>query len=206
MIGLPALADERVAAAAAAAIAVSGLIVGHGVGPARQLMELEYTDAINPLVHMNPFRPDHRSVGQFVRREREDGDVVVAEDPLVQRWYAGPIDYWFRRYGDMRRYLREQPDGVVRDMYVGSQPLADPAALNSIVSSQQGRVWLITSGETTTLAKIYLSSRQRAWLDSLRRVRDPLMVGQDGVSEAYCLNCLAHDPSSLADSIGRPDR
>ena len=33
------------------------------------------------------------------------GDVVIAEDPLIQVWYAGPIDYWFRRWGDMYRFL-----------------------------------------------------------------------------------------------------
>jgi len=200
---VPVLASSGAATTVAAAIAVSGLVAGHGVGQAIRLIGLGHEDAVNPLIHMYSFRPDHRTVGRFVHDQRTPGDVVVAEDPLIQRWYAGPIDYWFRRYADMRRFLRERPDGVVRDAYVGSQPLSEPAVLDSIVAAHDGRVWLITSAETTDLPRIYFSSDQRAWLDSLRRQRQPSAVGKDGRSEAYCLNCGAHH-SGGADGPGDP--
>lgn len=193
-LNAPVLASGGVAGAVAAAIVLSGLIVGHGIGPATRLVGLKHMDEVNPLIHMQAFRPDHRTVGQFVRDRRREGDVVVAEDPLVQWGYAGPIDFWFRRYADMRRFLREYTDGVVRDIYAGSRPLPDPAVLDSIVAESAGRVWLITSGETTALPRIYFSPEQRAWLDSLRRTRRPVVVGEDGVSEVYCLNCPEIEP------------
>jgi len=202
-IRAPLLTRKTTAVTIAAAIAVSGLIVGHGAGPAVQLIGLRHDDAINPLIHMYSFRPDHRTVGQFVRDQRKPGDLVVAEDPLIQRWYAGPIDYWFRRYGDMRRFLREYPDGVVRDIYVGSQPLAEPAVLDSIVAAHRGRIWLITSGETTANPKIYFSAAQRTWLDSLRRKRQPVAVGDDRRSEVYCLNCPGADSALFAEPRDR---
>jgi len=129
---------------------------------------------------------------------------VIAEDPIVQTLYAGHIDYWFRRYGDMRRYLREYPDGV-RDLYVGSRPLADPAIIDSLARDAPARVWLITSGETAPLRRWYLSPEQRSWLDSLERAREPAWLGEDGVSAAYCLNCPGPDGgASAGGSHARP--
>ncbi len=188
----------------AALIAVSGVVSGHGVPQAARIVSLRHGEPVDELAHMFPFRPDHRSPGSFVRERRGEGDIVIAEDPIVQTLYAGHIDYWFRRYGDMRRYLREYPDGV-RDLYVGSRPLADPAIIDSLARDAPARVWLITSGETAPLRRWYLSPEQRSWLDSLERAREPAWLGEDGVSAAYCLNCPGPDGgASAGGSHARP--
>jgi len=181
--------SARVAGTLAGALVLGGAFSGHGVRAAIHLVRLGHGEPVNELTHMFPFRPDHRSAGRYVRAHRVDGDVVIAEDPIVQRWYAGKIDYWFRRYGDMRSYLRVQPDGSIRDIYAGSRPIGDPAAIDSIAAGARGRVWFITSGETAPLPSYYLSPDQADWLDSLRLTRTPVFVGEDGVSAVYCLNC-----------------
>jgi hypothetical protein len=178
-----------VAVAASIALAVSGVVRGHGVAIAAGVVRLEHGAEVNELVHMFPFRPDHRTIGRYVRDRRGASDIVVAEDASMQGWYAGPVDYWFRRHEDMRRFLRQHPDGRERDIYVGSVGLADVATLDSIAAAAPGRVWFLTSGETAPLPEWYLSEEQRTWLDSLRQARPPLLVGEDGVSAVYCLNC-----------------
>jgi 4-amino-4-deoxy-L-arabinose transferase-like glycosyltransferase len=175
--------------AVASLIAVSGVLGGHGLGSAWQQASLEHGQPVAERSNMFPFRPDHESAGLYVRKARTVGDIVVAEDPLVQRWYAGPIDYWFRRYGDARAYLYAAPDGRQRDQYAGSAIAPDPLVIDSVIARARGRVWFITSGETAPLHSWYLSSAQARWLDSLARARHPVLVGRDGVTGVYCLNC-----------------
>jgi hypothetical protein len=183
------LTPRGAAAALTSAIVVSGVAGGHGIASTVRTVALDYGVPVNELVHTYPFRPDHKHPGEFVGREYRLGDIVVAEDPLQQEWYAGRADYWFRRYGDMRRYLGMREDGEVRDIYVESRPGHDVAMLDSLVEDTPGRVWLITSGETAPSLDHYLTSLQRAWLDSVGRARGPAFTGRDGVSKVYCLNC-----------------
>lgn len=180
---------DAIATVFACAIVLSGVIGGYGIATGVTQLRLQHGEPVNALIHMFPFHPDHRAPGRFVRENRRGGDLVVAEDPLVQAWYAGPIDYWFRRYPDMRRFLRVHEDGRLRDIYAGSAPLPDPATLDSIVAIHAGRVWFITSGETTYATQYYLSPEQSTWLDSLRSVAEPVVQGEDGRSALYCLNC-----------------
>ena len=180
---------DGVAVLLSSAVVLSGVLGHHGVPDAIGVANLRHGDPVNELVHVFGFRPDHRSVGRFVSEQRGPDDVVVAVDPLVQRWYAGPVDYWFRRYDDMRRFLRVNEDGALRDIYVGSSALWRPSVLDSLAEAHPARVWYISSGETVGRRRFYFSADQRVWADSLRAVRRPSIVGEDGVTAAYCLNC-----------------
>jgi 4-amino-4-deoxy-L-arabinose transferase-like glycosyltransferase len=178
-----------VALAASIALVASGVVRGHGVAVAAGVVRLEHGTEVDERIHMFSFRPDHRTIGRYVRDRRGASDIVVAEDASMQGWYAGPVDYWFRRQEDMRRYLRQHPEGRQRDIYVGSVALPDGSTLDSITAAAPGRVWFLTSGETAPLPEWYLTEEQRTWLDSVRHSRLPLLVGEDGVSAVYCLNC-----------------
>jgi 4-amino-4-deoxy-L-arabinose transferase-like glycosyltransferase len=171
-------------------VALSGVIGGHGLWQAIRVVRLEHGEPINTFVHMYPFRPDHASAGHYVREHRMAHDVVIAEDPLEQWWYAGdPINYWLRSYGDSRAFLFSTPRGEVRDIYVGSRLLTAPLPPDSLLESPEGRVWLITSGETFPLRSYFLNPAQERWLDSLETAIEPSFVGRDGVTKVYCLNC-----------------
>lgn len=190
-VGVAPARRRLLAPAILAVVVASGILGGHGIPQAAHLVGLEHGEPMNRIAQMFPFRPDHRGPGLYVRETRGPGDLVIAEDPLMQAWYAGPIDYWFRRLGDMRQFLEVQEDGTVRDIYVGSIPLPDPARVDSLAGAAPGRVWFITSGETQSAADYYLTPEQRAWLDSLENARRPVAVGEDGVTSVYCLNCPA---------------
>lgn len=193
-LGVEPARRKALATAVLAVVVASGVLGGHGIPQTVHLVELEHGEPMNRIAQMFPFRPDHRGAGRYVREARAPDDLVIAEDPLMQVWYAGPIDYWFRRFGDMQKFLEVREDGTVRDMYVGSVPFPDPTRIDSLAAAASGRVWLITSGETQSAADYYLTGEQRAWLDSLATARRPAMVAEDGVTSVYCLNCPAGTP------------
>lgn len=171
-------------------VVLSGALGGHGLLQAVRVVGLNHGEPVNEAVHMYPFRPDHASAGQFVREQRAENDIVIAEDPLQQMWYVGaPIDYWLRSYQDSRGFLSRAADGGLRDIYVGSRLLETPLPLDSMIENPGDRVWLITSGETLPRRSYFLNPAQRQWLDSLENVRPPSFVARDGATKVYCLNC-----------------
>ena len=175
--------------AIAAGLAASGVFVSHGLPQAARVMTLDHGEPVNELIHMYPLRPDHRGAGRFVRAMRQPGDIVIAEDPLEQTWYAGEVQYWLRSYADARPFMRHHPDGRTADIYVGTELLADTVAIREAVTSAPERVWLITSGETRASRAYYLDPAQRAWLDSVERTSAPHFVGSDSATFVYCLRC-----------------
>ncbi len=181
-------------AAAAAALVGSGVLGGHGIPQAVHVITLRHGEPVNAQIHMFPLRPDHKGPGELLRRTRAPGDVIIAEDPLQQYWYAGsPIDYWLRSYQDSRKFVYQASDGRIRDIYVNSELVVNPARIDSMTQSL-GRVWLVTSGETYAERTHYLDVRQRTWLDSLEAHRSPVHTGLDGVTKVYCLNCPSDTP------------
>lgn len=175
--------------ALAVAAVLAGAFGNHGVPAAVATVGLAHGEAVDADLHQIPFRPDHESAGEFLRARRSDDDVVVAEDPLQQRWYAGDVDYWFRDFGDARAYLYVTEGGQLRDIYVGSELIRKTGKLASLAARTSGRVWFVTSGETTDQRDYYLDADQRRWLDSLQNARDAAFTARDGVTKVYCLDC-----------------
>jgi hypothetical protein len=174
-------------------VVLSGITGAHGIASAVETATLDHGQAINPLIHIFPVRPDHRGPGHYVREHRQPGDVVITEHPSTQFIYAGQVDYWLRRPGDARRFLYLASDGVPRDIYANTILLPTVERIEQVVRSAGGRVWLITSGETHAQEDWYLSPHQRAWLDSLETSTEPEFLGQDGISGVFCLNCTDED-------------
>ncbi len=170
-------------------VAISGLTGGHGIAAAHEVATLQHGEPVNEFTHMVPFRPDHRSPGRYVRRSLAEGDIVIAEDPIVQHVYAGRVDYWLRSPWDARPFLYLGPEGRPRDIYIGSVYLASAEETEAAVDSAEGRAWLITSGENASLPDWFLSASQRAWFDSVKADRSPAFVAEDGQTRVFCLNC-----------------
>lgn len=181
--------DVRLATGTATIVAVSGILAGHGLPQALHMVNLRHGEEVNLGLHMYAFRPDHKGAGEFVRAQLAAGDVVIAEDPIEQHWYAGRADYWLRSFTDSRIYLNRAPDGQLHDIYVNSALLREESALDSLVGQSMGRVWLVTSGETFRNRSYYLDPWQRVWLDSLEQSRAPAFEGRDGATRVFCLNC-----------------
>jgi hypothetical protein len=180
---------QRHAVTIAIIIVCSGVLTGHGLPQAIKAMTLYAGEEINRHAYAFSFYPDHRTPGQFVRSKLAPEDIVVAEDPLQQRWYVGRVDYWLRNPLDARRFTYKAGDGTRRDIYVNSRLLEDTHSLRSLSAEMQGHVWVITSGETLLRRDYYLSAVQRSWLESIESTLHPVFIGQDSVTKVFCLNC-----------------
>jgi len=188
--------------AAASAIIIAGGIGGHGLPSALQVLQVQYGERVEWYDQGLIGRPDHRSAGLYVRQRLQPGDIVIAEDPLQQRWYAGQVDYWFRSLGDAGRYLRKEEDGSLRDIYVSSELLADPPAEDWLTRPDRS-VWLITSLETGARRDLYLEDDQIQWLADLEAEASASHVGLDGLTSVYCFGACP-DATVATDPRRRP--
>lgn len=170
-------------------IVCSGVLTGHGFPQAFKAATLEVGEEVDRHVYDYPFYPDHKTPGEFVRSKLAREDIVVAEDPLQQRWYVGRADYWLRNPADAKRFVYKAADGELRDIYVNSRLLEDTRKLRALAAEARGRVWIITSGETYPRRDYYLSAEQRSWLESFESALLPVFVGKDKATKVFCVNC-----------------
>jgi hypothetical protein len=176
---------EKGAATLATALILAGLVGGHGVPATLTVLRAGYGSSVPWNDAGMEIRPDHRGSGLFVRRHVRPGDVVIAEDALEQRWYAGRVDRWFRSAEDARKFLYRDAGGTARDIYVGAVLQDRPPDLE-LLTTDDVAVWLITSGETALARNWYLSPEQVAWLEGVEATVEPVYRGADGLSGVYC--------------------
>ena len=182
---LPWPGKEGVAASALVLI-FAGLFGGHGIPATLKVLGAEHGSSVPWHDVGMEIHPDHRGPGLFVRQHVRPGDVIIAEDALEQRWYAGRVDRWYRSADDARKFLYRDADGTVRDIYV-SALLQNAPPGPELLDETVGSVWLITSGETALSRSWYLNTEQAAWLDAVEATVEPVYEGADGLSGVYCL-------------------
>ena len=169
-------------------VSLSGLLGGHGLISAYKAGTVDYGDRLNVAALIFPFYPDHKSPGEYVAEYRSAGDIIIAEDVLEQRWYAGRVDYWLRDYEEEAGFLYLAADNELHDIYVDSIA-ATPTLLSSLLADETQRFWLITSGETYTYRQYYLNEKQREWLSNIETSFTPVFTGKDNVTQVYCIHC-----------------
>jgi len=173
-------------------LVVSGALGQHGLPQTIRVVTLEHGVPVNPRLHGRSFRSDHARPGRYVRDHLEDDDIVIAVDALEQAWYVGRVDYWLRGESDARTYLYTEPDepDVFREIYVSAALLWTEEQFTRIVDENPDRtIWLTTSGEIAENDELALPSELRAVIDRVAREGEEVLVGRDGVTRVYCLNC-----------------
>jgi hypothetical protein len=168
-----------------ASAVLAGAIGGHGIPASLRVVGASHGSVVpwnDPDLRV---RPDHRSLGRFVRGHARAGDRIIAEDALEQRWYAGRVDEWFRSREDAGRYLYRDEEGIQRDIYVAARLRAEPPD-TTVASEEDAAIWLITSGETADARGWYLTPEQRDWLERVEASRPPAHRGEDGLGAVYC--------------------
>lgn len=190
----------------ALAVVVLGVLGGHGIAQTVRAAGLENGDAASTLTFGFSRYPDHRGAGLYVRERLAEDDIVVAEDALQQRWYAGRVDYWLRNEVLSAPFLYRSADGHLREIYANAVALA-PRELHQLETERARRIWVITSAEARDNDALALTPEQLAWLRRIEATGQPAFEGADGVSRVYCLNCAAaaggmgqesHPPASPA--------
>ncbi|NNL31318.1 MAG: hypothetical protein HKO77_09855 [Gemmatimonadetes bacterium] len=173
------------ATAACVGLVLIGVDKGHGLPVTIQMVNLEHGQPTEPATHVFPIRPDHEGPGRYVAGRLAPEDLVVAEDPLQQTWYAGRVDYWLRNPDHAPGAVFREADGTLRDIYVAAVWPLDRQALDEVLASAEGRTWILTSAET--IEERDLTEDQRAWLESIRAVHAPVHVGRDDETTVYCV-------------------
>lgn len=190
------------AALVAISLAVlAGGIGGHGIPAARRVLEVSYGERVPWHDQGMIGRPDHKGAGLFVRESLEPGDLVIAEDPLQQRWYVGRVDYWLRSFADASPYLNRNERGSLHDIYVWSELMADPPDSDWLQRPDRS-VWLITSLETARRRDLYLSVDQRRWLEEIEAAYNPAHMGRDGQTAVYCFGACQTESSDRQPDSG----
>ena len=139
---------------------------------------------------------DHRGPGEYVRRYRREGDLVIAMNMVFQHIYGGPTDFWLWSGGPGTWDAWEQtPDGW-KDVYVGARWINSLDGLRKIIDENRGRrIWLVT---TPSIDRRDHINREIAAF--IRSQSDKLAFrGRDGLSEVYLFN----DPKNLQISGSR---
>jgi 4-amino-4-deoxy-L-arabinose transferase-like glycosyltransferase len=171
----------------AGVVILSGILGGHGLIHAYRAGAVQHGDTLNKAALVFDVYPDHKFPGQYVATHRRPGDIVIAEDALVQRWYAGKIDYWLRNHKTHMRFLYKDDRQLLHDIYVNSI-VATPEVLDSLEDIKDRRIWVITTSETMDMRPHYLSKEQVKWLSDIENTQKPLFTGEDGITKVYCLN------------------
>jgi 4-amino-4-deoxy-L-arabinose transferase-like glycosyltransferase len=171
-------------------IILSGSLGGHGLIQAYKVGATDHEDHLNKYTFIFRIYPDHKAPGEFVAKHRKPDDIVVAEDALQQRWYAGKIDYWLRGPGSESggRFTYKGKDQKLHDIYVNSI-VVTPDVLRSIENNSTKRIWLITSAETYFDRNIHLKEYQLNWLENIESSYKPVFTGRDKITKVYCINC-----------------
>jgi hypothetical protein len=132
-------AGARLRVNPATSVAVWAIAVGLIVNPAGMLRTArnDYSTA-----------PDHKGAAEYIRGLHPGaGDLLIAEDSIVQTWYLGRVDY---RLLDMRVAAEHSVvvDGVVRGQYCGTPVLGSGRELDAVLAApRSGHVYVIGSGE-----------------------------------------------------------
>lgn len=92
--------------------------------------------------------PDHKGAAEFVRSlHPAPGDIIVAEDDLMQTYYLGHVDYWLQDRATAAPFLRKQGGRWV-DVYTDTPLIGSGAQLERLVKRRdRGAIYVIGSGE-----------------------------------------------------------
>jgi len=182
--------------AAAAALFITGIFLFSdqiGWRTTMSIINRDYKDPIKTDVITRSGRTeqhDHRGPGEYVRRYRREGDLVVAMNMVFQYIYGGPVDYWLWSGGPGTWDAWEQTTDGWKDVYVGARWINSLSGLRKVIEENEGRrIWLVTSPSIDRADHI-----NKEIAAFIRGRADKLAFrGRDGMSEVYLFN----DPENL---------
>ena len=98
--------------------------------------------------------PDHKGAAAFIESVHPGpGDILVAEDALMQTYYLGHIDYWLQDRQEAAPFLR-RVDGRWVDEYTDAPLIGSGAQLEGLVKRRdRGAIYVIGSGENAEARK-----------------------------------------------------
>lgn len=145
--------------------------------------------------------PDHRAAARFMQGvERQPGDLVLAEEVLMQTYYLGKVDYWLVGAHIAARFVEQLDDGRVLDFYTHTPVIGRPEELQALLDRpDRGAIYVIGSGEDMHDGRQYLRGPGLHALltsDAFRVIYE----APDGLTKVY----KADAPAAVAASASSP--
>jgi hypothetical protein len=148
--------------------------------------------------------PDHQGAARFVESLHPGpDDIIVAEDPLVQTYYLGHVDYWLEDREEAATFLRKV-DGRWVDEYTDTPLIGSGAQLERLVHSRdRGAIYVIGSGENASDRKTVMRGL------GIEQVLDSpafhlVYVGRDRLTDVWKVDAPGHSLQAAVSTA--PDR
>jgi hypothetical protein len=170
-------------------LAAAALVCALVIDPAR------LGAAVNPSYREYP---DHKGAAEFIESlHPKPNDILVAEDPLMQTYYLGHVDYWLEARNMAAPFLRKL-NGRWVDEYTATPLIGTGAQLERLVRRRnRGAIYVIGSGEEMQdgrklmrglgIAQVLRSSAFRL-----------IYVGRDGLTDVWKVAAPAAAPPPRA--------
>ena len=146
--------------------------------------------------------PDHKGAAEFVESlHPAPGDIVVAEDPLMQTYYLGHVDYWLEDRAAAAPFLHDL-DGKWVDVYTDSPLIGSGAQLERLVERRnRGAIYIIGSGENADDRSTLMRG-----LGIARALDSPafhlIYVGRDHLTDVWKVDAPRHVLTAAAPGAG----
>ena len=143
--------------------------------------------------------PDHKGAAEFVESQHPlPADVLVAEDPLMQTYYLGHVDYWLQDREEAAPFLRKL-DGRWVDEYTDVPLIGSGTQLERLVDRRdRGVIYVIGSGENAADRKTLMRG-----LGIEQALESPafhlVYVGRDHLTDVWRVDAPRH-PLTAASS------
>jgi len=158
----------------------------------KQIINREYQDRIFTNLITRTGRhehPDHKSVGEFLKGQVREDDVVIAIHMVFQYIYAGKVDYWLWSGGPGTWDGWEETEDGFRDVYTGAKWINNLADLKGVLNqNKEKRVWLITSPSLGR--RDHINQEIADFIENSERL---VFRGRDGISRVYLWSDLLED-------------
>jgi hypothetical protein len=173
---------------------MTGVLAVNGLSLVRikRIINREYKDRIFTNLITRTGRhehPDHKSVGEFLKGQVREDDVVIAIHMVFQYIYAGKVDYWLWSGGPGTWDGWEETEDGFRDVYTGAKWINNLADLKGVIDQNKDkRVWLITSPSLGR--RDHINQEIADFIENSDRL---VFSGRDGISRVYLWSDLLED-------------
>jgi hypothetical protein len=147
--------------------------------------------------------PDHKGAAEFVASlHPAPGDVIVAEDDLMQTYYLGHVDYWLQDRETAAPFLVRH-DGEWVDVYTDTPLIGSGEQLERLVARHdRGAIYIIGSGENADGRDTLMRGL------GIEQVLDSspfhlIYVGRDRLTDVWKVDAPAHSLTAAARAARR---
>ncbi len=141
--------------------------------------------------------PDHKGAAAFIESLHPGPhDILVAEDPLMQTYYLGRVNYWLQDQAMAAPFLHKV-DGRWADIYTDTPLIGSGRQLERLVARRdRGAIYVIGSGENEEDGRKLMRGMGIAQVLHSQAFH-LIYVGRDGLTDVWKVDPSPQPPHSM---------